>query len=135
MIYVILFLACLAVTIHGSALRGAEIDTSDHKIEVWSGNDLVYEATPDHSVKHEPSVTGPGAIVQIGRKAWDFVKNNKAVVNYEDDWSGAVPQIYEDDWRSLHGWDDVKSDKFRFHYKIAGKTVSELSWRVSYFDF
>ena len=71
----------------------------------------------------------PGPIVQIGEKAWQLVKNNEAVVDYSEDWAGAVPQEYADDWTSLYGWEDKKSEEFRFHYKVGGDTVSELKWK------
>jgi hypothetical protein len=61
------------------------------------------------------------------------VKDNKAVVDYTENWAGAVPQSYQDDWTSLWGWEDTQSDDdYRFHYKIAGDTVSELKWRYTW---
>lgn len=134
MISLILCFIFVAVSVNASALRGTEMDTSDHSIEIWSGDKLMFQAKPDlkQALSDEKSVTGPGAIIQIGKKAWDFVKNNKAVVDYDDDWAGAVPQTYQDDWRNLQGWKDVKSDTYRFHYKIAGDTVSELKWRYAW---
>jgi hypothetical protein len=60
------------------------------------------------------------------------VKDNKAVVDYTTDWAGAVPAEYADDWTSIYGWDDTHSDEYRFHYKIAGDTVSELKWRYTW---
>ena len=41
------------------------------------------------------------------------MKNNKAVVDYSEDWAGAVPQEYVDDWTSLYGWEDQMSEEQR----------------------
>lgn len=97
MVSLILCFIFVAVSVNASALRGTEMDTSDHSIEIWSGDKLMFQAKPDlkQALSDEKSVTGPGAIIQIGKKAWDFVKNNKAVVDYDDDWAGAVPQTYQ----------------------------------------
>jgi len=70
-----------------------------------------------------------GEIIQIGEMLWQLVKANEAVVDYSQDWAGAVPADYDSNWISLGGWVDVASEEFRFHYKVGGDTVSELKWK------
>jgi len=102
-------------------------------LEVFVGEQLIYYQDNNTTKFTVPKVSKePGPIVAIGEKAWDLVKNNKAVVDYSEDWAGAVPQDYVDDWASLYGWEDQKSEEFRFHYKVGGDTVSELKWKYTW---
>jgi len=103
-----------------------------HSIEIFSGDKMIYHAVRDTQKGEKATVSEgdpPMILVNIGKTAWNIIQSNKAVVNYETDWAGAIPAGYEDDWIGLAGWEDVKSEEFRFHYKIAGDTVSELKGR------
>jgi hypothetical protein len=133
LIVIALFTSSMASANPRPGLRGADTDGDLTKasIEVYHGKKLIYEAETSfrNGTAHAGKNVQAGSIVAIGEKAWQLVKNNEAVVNYEQDWAGAVPQEYENDWTSLYGWEDMKSEEFRFHYKIAGDTVSELKWK------
>jgi len=100
--------------------------------EVFQGDKLIYYKDNKNGTIQSILQNGESPIIAIGEKAWELVKNNKAVVDYSQDWAGAVPQEYEDDWTSLYGWENVKSEEFRFHYKVGGDTVSELKWKYSW---
>jgi len=135
MISLVLCILFMATSVHcGTLLRGSE--EPQGMIEVWAGDKKVYEAkaniNKDAGLHKGHSVSGIGTIVQIGQKVWQLVKNNKAVVNYEQDWTGAVPKEYEEDWTQLAGWKDMKSEQFRFHYKVGSDTVSELKWKYAW---
>jgi hypothetical protein len=135
MFSLITFFSVIMATCQAGTLRGAELEkalqeVSAHQIptlEVWRGGKIVWEG-PMGTPK-APEVGGIMTIVAIGKAAWNLVKDNKPVVDYNSDWAGAVPQEYYEDWTSLEGWKDKESDEFRFHYKVAGDTVSELKWK------
>lgn len=116
----------------GTLLRGDsshQDQDQDGRFEVWQGSNLIYSAKAPNGHKN---VKASGTIVQIGKKAWELVKNNEAVVDYDTDFCGAVPNEYAEDWSSLAGWSDVHSEQFRFHYKVGGDTVSELKWKYAW---
>lgn len=133
MISLLVTLVVFIVAVNAGTLLRGDLENQEGVFEVYQGSKLVYSAkAPNGLVKsHKKNVKG-GTIVEIGKKAWDLVKNNEAVVDYDQDWCGAVPEIYAEDWSSLAGWKDVHSEEFRFHYKIAGDTVSELKWKYAW---
>jgi hypothetical protein len=132
---VIALLAVIAVAAAGTLRPPAQATEELATLEVFVGDKLIYYRDNQNMENIElPNKlkAEPGPIVQIGEKAWQLVKNNEAVVDYSEDWAGAVPQEYEDDWTSLYGWEDMKSEEFRFHYKVGGDTVSELKWKYTW---
>lgn len=68
-------------------------------------------------------------IVTIGKTTWKLIDDNDLVVDYEDDWAGAVKPEYEDSLDSLEGWEGQKSDEYKFEWKVGLSVVSELKFK------
>jgi hypothetical protein len=69
-------------------------------------------------------------IINIGKKVWTLVENNKPVVNVVENTANAVPEGLKN-WLQLSGWQNPKSRVFRLDYKnLYGITVVSFSFRV-----
>lgn len=73
-------------------------------------------------------------VMRIGKESWEFIKDNKPVVNSAVDYAGAVPSGVAD-WRSLAGWKNALSDPHTFTW-VNGfdmETVHiDFKWAASY---
>ena len=73
-------------------------------------------------------------VIAIGKDAWEFIKDNKPVVNAQTDYAGAVPEGVED-WRQLSGWKSAAKGPVVFSW-INGFNMETVhvsfKWDMSY---
>jgi len=70
-------------------------------------------------------------IIEIGKQIWEIVKAGKPVVDYKNDWSGAVPKGV--DWMDLEGFKDMSFGPFAWVFKNTfGMTNVNFKWHFSY---
>jgi hypothetical protein len=92
----------------------------------------IFEAvTPDYNPAEATGID-PSVIIEIGKDAWQFIKDNTPVVNASLDWGGAVPKGVKS-WTSLAGWKDQQSKEYMFRFKsIVGSTLTEFKFVFSW---
>lgn len=93
----------------------------DHKIAFGTTNSSYFHGSSDVD-----------KIIAVGKQVWDLIKENKPVVDYKNDWAGAVPSEYKDAWLNMQGWQTRESEEFRFHWTIMYITVSEIKWKFNW---
>lgn len=131
-------LAAVAVAT-GDILRATsftlETDDEDghvHRKEVAFGADGVPVA--DGAPEPSPNAAAPvviDAIVNVGKFLWDVVKENKASVDYDEDWASATPK--NADWLDLEGFVDKDSKLYKWTVKgPLGTEVARFGWKFSY---
>jgi len=70
-------------------------------------------------------------LIEIGKKIWDIIKAGKPVVDYKNDWAGAVPKGV--DWMDLEGFKDMSYGPFGWVFKNAfGVANVKFSWHFAY---
>lgn len=73
-------------------------------------------------------------IITVGKEAWQFIQDNKPVVNIQSDYTGAVPKSVSD-WRQLAGWKNSEKGPFTISW-INGFNVETVKitfkWSGSY---
>ncbi|NCN26960.1 hypothetical protein GW915_05235 [bacterium] len=74
----------------------------------------------------------PDKIVQIGKVIWDFIKENRAIVDLEKNVAHVVPEGVTQ-WEQLSGWSDPKNYMYKVSYKNGyGVNVVNLKYYVLY---
>jgi len=70
-------------------------------------------------------------LIEIGKKIWDIIKAGKPVVDYKNDWAGAVPK--DVDWMDLEGFKDMSFGPFGWVFKNTfGVTNVNFKWHFAY---
>jgi len=70
-------------------------------------------------------------IIEIGKQIWEIVKAGKPVVDYKNDWSGAVPKGV--DWMDLEGFKDMTYGPFAWVFKNTFGVVNvNFKWHFAY---
>lgn len=69
-------------------------------------------------------------VIELGAKAWNFIVDNKPVVDLATQTASAVPKGATH-WMDLEGWQTPRTELFRLRFKnFFGVTVVDLSYRV-----
>jgi len=70
-------------------------------------------------------------IIAIGKAIWQVIKEGEPVVDYKNDWAGAVPKGV--DWMDLEGFKDAKWGPFGWTFKnVYGMTTVEFLWKFAW---
>jgi len=70
-------------------------------------------------------------LIDIGKKVWEIIKAGKPVVDYKNDWAGAIPKGV--DWMDLEGFKDMSYGPFGWEFKNAvGATNVRFRWHFAY---
>jgi len=70
-------------------------------------------------------------LIAIGKKVWEVIKAGEPVVDYKNDWAGAVPK--DVDWMDLEGFKDMSYGPFAWTFKnTLGMTNVNFKWHFSY---
>jgi len=66
-------------------------------------------------------------IITIGKTVWEIIKDGKPVVDYKDDWAGAIPKGVS--WTDLEGFKDYRWGPFGWDFNnILGMDNVKFSW-------
>jgi hypothetical protein len=78
------------------------------------------------------STIDPAVVWQIGKDIWEFVEDNKPVVNYTSDWTGVVPKGVEA-WTEMSNWNTYSSPAYDIKFVNGlGMTLTEFEWVWKY---
>jgi len=70
-------------------------------------------------------------LIAIGKKVWDIIKEGQPVVDYKNDWAGAIPK--DADWMDLEGFQDMSYGPFAWTFKnTLGTTNVNFKWHFAY---
>ena len=70
-------------------------------------------------------------IIAIGKKIWEIIEAGKPVVDYKNDWAGAVPK--DVDWMDLEGFKAANWGTFGWTFKNTyGMTTVEFLWKFAW---
>jgi len=70
-------------------------------------------------------------LIAIGKKVWEIIKEGQPVVDYKNDWAGAVPKGV--DWMDLEGFKDMSYGPFGWTFKNTfGTTNVDFKWHFAY---
>jgi len=70
-------------------------------------------------------------IIAIGKQVWEIIKAGEPVVDYKNDWAGAVPK--DVDWMDLEGFKDAKWGPFGWTFKnLYGMTTVDFQWKFAW---
>jgi len=70
-------------------------------------------------------------IVTIGKAVWEIIKDGKPVVDYKNDWAGAVPKGVS--WGELEGFKDYKWGPFAWDFdNLIGMTQVKFHWNFAW---
>jgi len=70
-------------------------------------------------------------IIAIGKKVWEIIKAGQPVVDYKNDWAGAVPKGV--DWMDLEGFKDMSYGPFGWTFKNTfGMTNVNFKYHFAY---
>jgi len=70
-------------------------------------------------------------LIAVGKKVWEIIKEGQPVVDYQNDWAGAVPKGV--DWMDLEGFQDMSYGPFAWTFKnVLGSTNVNFKWHFSY---
>jgi len=70
-------------------------------------------------------------LIEIGKKVWEIIKEGQPVVDYKNDWAGAVPKNVK--WDELEGFQDRSFGPFGWEFKNTfGVTNVNFKWHFSY---
>jgi len=121
-------LACIAL----AEQEGNLLLTSVH-VTTPAGEPVVYtrDAIEQPRTKEAGDVVPQNidiaTIVTIGKTVWEIIKDGKPVVNYNDDWAGAVPEGVS--WNQLEGFKDYRWGPFGWDFSnIVGMNNVKFSW-------
>jgi hypothetical protein len=86
--------------------------------------------------KHNERILSVGSdeIISVGKEAWQFIQDNKPVVNVQSDYTGAVPNSVTD-WRKLSGWKNTEKGPFTISWINGFNTETvkiDFKWASSY---
>jgi hypothetical protein len=70
-------------------------------------------------------------LIELGKKIWDIVKEGKPVVDYKNDWAGAVPKNVM--WTDLEGFKDMTYGPFAWTFKNTFGSVNvNFKWHFAF---
>jgi|GEM_PF-1175855 len=93
---------------------------------------LSHSSTPSLSESASVAAVDPMAIADILLKLWDIVVDNKPVVNVAVKSANALPNLAQNNWEKLTGWQDERSVIYSMTTKnLYGMKVIQLEYRLS----
>ena len=121
----VLALACCAVAEQndGMLVKSIDVMTPINEPEV-------FERTPELQAEN-PKNIDIATIVTIGKTVWEIIKEGKPVVDYKNDWAGAVPKGVA--WNHLEGFRDYKWGPFGWTFtNTYGMTTVKFHWNFAW---
>lgn len=121
----VLALACCAAADQNDNLLVKSIDvmTPINAPEVFVRDQEIQAETPKN--------IDIATIVTIGKTVWSIIKEGKPVVDYKNDWAGAVPKGVS--WTHLEGFRDYKWGPFGWTFtNTYGMTTVKFHWNFAW---
>jgi len=123
-IFAVMALACLAAADNDESMLLTSV-----KLTVPTGEPVEFSREPVAVEGNNvvPQNIDISTIITIGKTVWEIIKEGKPVVDYKNDWAGAVPKGVT--WTDLEGFKDYRWGPFGWDFSnILGMNNVKFTW-------